>query len=44
MAELQNGKPILLEELMVPTLAMTNALAKLLIESCAFSEPPRIIS
>ena len=32
MAELQNGKPVSLEELMVSTLAMTDALAKLLIE------------
>jgi hypothetical protein len=32
MAELEKGKPISLEELMVSTLAMTDALAKLLIE------------
>ena len=32
MAELQNGKPVSLEELMVSTLAMTDAFAKLLIE------------
>ena len=32
MAELDKGKPVSLEELMVATLAMTDALAKLLIE------------
>ena len=32
MAELEKGKPLSLEELMVSTLAMTDALAKLLIE------------
>jgi hypothetical protein len=32
MADLQNGKPVSLEELMVSTLVMTDALAKLLIE------------
>ena len=32
MAQLENGKPVSLEELMVSTLAMTDALAKLLIE------------
>ncbi len=32
MAELEQGKPVSLEELMVSTLAMTDALAKLLIE------------
>ena len=32
MAELEKGKPVSLEELMVSTLAMTDALAKLLIE------------
>ena len=32
MAELQNGKPVSLEELLISTLAMTDALAKLLIE------------
>ena len=32
MAELDNGKPVSLHELMVSTLAMTDALAKLLIE------------
>ena len=32
MAELDNRKPVSLEELMVSTLAMTDALAKLLIE------------
>jgi hypothetical protein len=32
MAELQNGKPVSLEELMVSTVAMTDALTKLLIE------------
>ena len=32
MAEIQNGKPVSLEELMVSTLAMTDALAKLLVE------------
>jgi hypothetical protein len=32
MAELEKGKPISFEELMVSTLAMTDALAKLLIE------------
>ena len=32
MAELENGKPVSLEELMVSTLAMTDALTKLLIE------------
>ena len=32
MAELDKGKPASLEELMVTTLAMTDALAKLLIE------------
>ena len=32
MAELDKGNPVSLEELMVSTLAMTDALAKLLIE------------
>jgi hypothetical protein len=32
MAELEQDKPVSLEELMVTTLAMTDALAKLLIE------------
>jgi hypothetical protein len=32
MVELDKGKPVSLEELMVSTLAMTDALAKLLIE------------
>ena len=32
MAELEKGKPVSLEELMVSTLAMTDELAKLLIE------------
>jgi hypothetical protein len=32
MAELEKGKPVSLEELMVSTLAKTDALAKLLIE------------
>ena len=32
MAELDKGKPVSLEELMVSTLAMSDALAKLLIE------------
>ena len=32
MAQLENGKPVSLEELVVTTLAMTDALAKLLIE------------
>ena len=32
MAELDKGKPVSLEELMVSTLAMTDALPKLLIE------------
>ena len=32
MSELDKGKPVSLEELMVSTLAMTDALAKLLIE------------
>ena len=32
MAELETGKPVSLEELLVSTLAMTDALAKLLIE------------
>ena len=32
MAELDKGKPVSLQELMVSTLAMTDALAKLLIE------------
>jgi hypothetical protein len=32
MAELEQRKPVSLEELMVSTLAMTDALAKLLIE------------
>jgi hypothetical protein len=32
MAELEQGKPVSLEELMVSTLAMTDALAKLSIE------------
>jgi predicted dehydrogenase len=32
MAELEAGKPVSLEESMVSTVAMTNALAKLLIE------------
>jgi hypothetical protein len=33
MAELDKGKPVSLEELMVSVLAMTDALAKLLIEN-----------
>jgi hypothetical protein len=32
MAQLEHGKPVSLQELMVTTLAMTDALAKLLIE------------
>jgi len=32
MAELENGNPVSLQELMVSTLAMNDALAKLLIE------------
>ena len=32
MAQLENGNPVTLQELMVSTLAMTDALAKLLIE------------
>ena len=32
MAQLENGKPVSLEELIVSTLAMTDTLAKLLIE------------
>jgi hypothetical protein len=32
MAELENGNPVSLQELMVSTLAMTDALTKLLIE------------
>ena len=32
MAQLENGNPVSLQELMVSTLAMTDALAKLLIE------------
>lgn len=32
MAELEKGKPVSLQELVVSTLAMTDALAKLLIE------------
>ena len=32
LAQLENGKPVSLEELMVSTLAMTDALAKILIE------------
>jgi hypothetical protein len=31
MAELEHGKPVSLEELMVSTLAMTDALAKLVV-------------
>jgi hypothetical protein len=33
MTELDKGKPVSLQELMVPTLGMTDALAKLLIEN-----------
>jgi hypothetical protein len=33
MAELDRGKPVSLEELMVSTLAMTDALAKLVVEN-----------
>ena len=36
MAELEKGKPVSLEELMVSTLAMTDALTKLLIEKGAY--------
>ena len=32
MAQLENGNPVTLQELMVSTLAMTDALAKLLID------------
>jgi hypothetical protein len=35
MAELDKGKPVSLEELMVSTLAMTDALTKLLIEKAS---------
>jgi hypothetical protein len=38
MAELDKGKPVSLEELMVSTLAMTDALAKLLIEKGVITE------
>ena len=38
MAELEKGKPVSLEELMVSTLATTDALAKLLIEKGVISE------
>ena len=38
MAELERGKPVSLEELMVSTLAMTDALAKLLIQKGVITE------
>ena len=38
MAELEPGKTVSLEELMVSTLAMTDALAKLLIEKGVISD------
>ena len=38
MAELDKGKKVSLEELMVSTLAMTDALAKLLIEKGVISD------
>ena len=38
MAELEKGKPVSLEELMISTLAMTDALAKLLIEKGLITE------
>lgn len=38
MVELDKGKPVSLEELMVSTLAMTDALAKLLIEKGLITE------
>ena len=37
MAELEQGKPVSLEELMA-TLAMTDALTKLLIEKCVITD------
>jgi hypothetical protein len=38
MAELEHGKTVSLQELMVSTLAMTDALAKLLIEKGVITE------
>jgi hypothetical protein len=38
LAEREKGKPVSLEELMVSTLAMTDALAKLLIEKGVISD------
>ena len=38
MAELDRGKPVSLEELMVSTLAMTDALVKLLIEKVVITD------
>ena len=38
MAELEKGKPVSLEELMISTLATTDALAKLLIEKGLITE------
>jgi hypothetical protein len=38
MAQLENGNPLTLQELMVSTLAMTDALAKLLIEKSVISQ------
>ena len=38
MAELEKGKPVLLEELMVTTLAMADAVTKLLIEKGVITE------
>ena len=38
MAQLENGNPVTLQELMVSTLAMTDALAKLLIKKGVISQ------
>jgi hypothetical protein len=37
-AELDKGKPVSLEELMVTTLAMADAVTKLLIEKCVITD------
>jgi hypothetical protein len=44
MAELDKGKPVSLEELMVSTLAMTDALTKLLIEKGVITRSVRSTS
>lgn len=38
MAQLENGNPVSLQKLMVSTLAMTDALAKLLIEKSVITD------